>query len=776
MAVEITSIQFTDEYSGSGATKNDFLMGSFVDKITAYVSVAIHWETLGIQAAFNTNKTIKRLDNYSFIRDGFKQGDTFEVTGTTAGVNDGSYTIDTITDSTITTIEAIPVTGIYTLVDLNGTTQINAVDFFYNLIENSAALSFVSLTDNQSIQKYSASKANWVATETVNFSTATPSIGWQTGTGSVIKNTDADLASNYRQEFVFTHTFYVAPFFLTGQLIYSEGKYQYPSYFADTNSLKYVARVDGRYDTVNPTAPHTTDPNYPYQLGNVGWFDEFLNGGTPEYTLTSVAYKDTLTNDPLTTVQLDRDTTVTVILASANNHFVSNPQLALNFFICPDDESDYVNTKDNQLVRNFRQDRKLMVIDGSTANGVYYGTDYQALKTISAVANSDVQCTLTFIVSFSQATQTYLLARDENNRKFILMATPEMGGVAEMFDTDRNAVLIDFNSVSYDQDDSTLLTWQDTQFYQYPDTVANPKTDYKGVIGDQVLSRNLFTVDNDSTPIDLTLEIRVVNDSTGDYFVLEKYQQQFPESELQGLICESNLPTVLGYNMASDDPRNQAYLYRNTAIDTASQFGYEFDYGFVMRYETWRYVTEFDTAFACDHSENWSIYSLIDGWNIKHVVTVNVEKDDHTTTFERTSNITLQDGDYSDDGFGGQIVVEKDTYYTGSSGLVDAKGLIFTDQDTHVKLTLTGDFSALPSGATDYYGYLALDVENTGGEKTRDVVTSEEDPLETSVWMTRAMITKVDNSTITIESDIDYTKLDITIKSYLITGRFGFKY
>ncbi len=777
--VEITNIEFKDEYSGSGASPNPFIMGSIADKLIAYVSISVHWESLQVQAIFNsTNKTIKRNDNYSFIRDGFKKGDSFEITGTTAGVNDGTFTIDTITDSTITTIEAIPSSGVYSLVDFNGLTQVNALNFYYNLIENNSPLSFISLTDNQSVQKFVVGKSNWVATETVNFEQATTSIGWQTSqSGTCEKLTDSNLASNYTQTFLITQPLWVVPLYLSGDLVYADGKLVPPPYFNDTNSLKYVTRIDARFNTVNPSIPHTTSIDYEFDFGNIGWFDEFLNGGVPEYSLVSIVYTDFITGDVVDSLQINRETIVTCVVSSTNGRFTGSAQQCLNFFYCPDDQRDYVDTRLTDLLDNFRFDHKLITSGGVAVNGINYGTDYQALTKITSVNTTANLLTVTFSVDFSSATQTLLEGKDATNRKYILSVTPQKEASTYLGDTDRNAVLVAFDIAMIDLDDATLLTFQDTEFFQYPETTTNASTDFKGFIGDYALSRSKFIIDGDATPQNIKVEILAYNNVTEESFVLQTYSQQFPESELQGLVCDSNLPQVLNYKLASDDLYNQVYLYRTTALDTATHFGWAFDYGFVMRYEQWRNVPEYATAFACNHTQDWSIYSLLTDWDLKFLLTVNVELNDNVTTFERISSITLRDDSFADDGFGGTIVPTLETFYTNGSGtLVDAHGMIFIDQDTHVKLTFVGDFSALPGSAIGYSGYLALDIENEGGEFTRELCVVQENVLETSPWMDGAFLEKVDDNTITIEGDLDYTKLDIKNKEYLLTGRLRFKY
>ena len=782
--VEITGINFTDEYTGAGATKNPFLMGSMGDALIAYVDVSVHWESLKIICIFvSTAKTIERRDNRSFIKAGFSKGDTFTIVGSAS--NAGNYTIASISadGSTITTVEAL-VDETASGVSFYGTTPILAVDFYSNLIENSAPLSFISLVDNQTQQKLSGGKAAWVAGETVNLLQATTSIGWLTGaTGTVIKNTIANNASGYKQTFTITKSFAITPYVLSGQVTRLNGKLVYPPYFLDTLSLKYVAKVNARYDTINPIIPHTTDPNYVYPLGNVGWFNEFLNGGVADYTLTSVAYTDVATSLPVTQIDLARDTQVVAVLNSAAGNFLGGgigvgSFVALNFFYCPNDQTDYVNTTTNQNT-NFRLDRKLLTVGAASVNGNGFGTDTQAIKSITAVFNNANQVTVTFTVSLSAYNKSFLQGKVSTNRNYILMATPQKRASTKLADTDRNSVLIDNNSFIWNQDDATLLTFSDTNFFQYPDTTTNAYTDYKGMIGDHVLSRSRFTINNGATPIDFTTQIVAVNSVTGESFDLEKYTQTFPSDDTNGQACSDVAPQILNYKLPSSDPRNQAYLNRNVALDTVTDFGWEFYYGFVLRYETWRQVPNFASAFNCGHSQDWSIYGLQPNWSIQHWTTINVSKGGYTTQFQRQANITVLDDAFSDNGYGGVLALQIDTYYADANGFQNAKGLILGDQDTHVKLTITGDLNTLPVGANGYYAYLALDVSGIGGELFRDVATSEEQPLVNSGWKQSVLVTAVSSQGVThidIECDIDFTKLDLQNKQYLITGRLGYKY
>lgn len=773
--VEILLIGFTDAYTGSGTTKNGFLMGAIGDVITATIGISVHWESLQVLVAFDSAaKTIERRDNRSWTESKFQQGDTFTIVGSVS--NAGNYTIASISQdgSIITTVETL-VTEIASGVDFHGTTPVSAFDFYFNTPMNQGVNNdFSSLVDTNNIQKQSANKPVWNDGDIVNLSANTISKAWITDTTDTITKIST---TNYAQIFTIVNTFVITPYFLNSQQsLFSP--LTYPPYFANGSSLKYILRADAKFSVNSPAVVHTTSTSYNFQLGNVGWFNEFLNGGTPDYALVSVSYADIVTSLPVTSPDLQNDTVVTMILNSAAGNFGAGSKINLQMIYCPLDLVDYINTKTNQK-QNFRLDSQMLIVGAGAVNGVNYGTDYQSIKTITAILNSANQVTITFTISLSAVTKTILKNKSDSNRKFLFWATPQKLASTYLGDTDRNAVLGDFNNYAYNQDDTTLLIFQDVLFYQYPDITTNGYTNYSGFIGDQVLVNSKFIIDNGATPLDFTAQVMAVNSVTGESFELSKYTQQFPADELNGKICSDITPTLLNYKLPQQDPRNQVFLNRNVALDTSSAFGYEFSQGFVLRYETWRDAPNFTSAFSCTHTQDWSIYALMPNWALKYAVTINVTKSGHITQFIHYADIIAKDDTFSDDGFGGLITPTVQTFYTDSqNNLMSANGIIQNDQNTHVRISFasTGSsFVSLPPNAIGYYGYIALDVEDIGGEFLRDITTTESEPLDDSAWIASVLITTSDTR-IDLEADIDFTKLDLKNKTYLITGRFGFKY
>lgn len=786
--IDILSILHYDEFTGTGATGSPYLMGSFMDKITTKVQVSVHWETLSLLCTFNSSaKTITRNDNRSFYDDEWSVGDTFAITGTAS--NNGNFTIAIISanGSTITTVESLTNESTNSA-NLYGKTSVNCLDFYFNLIENSATFSVNSLTDTNQPCKKTASKTTWSVGDTVDLVQATTSLGWDNGSGTVTRNSDV----GYNRIFTIQHTYFVSPYYLAGQqvctgkttgtyltnpAILSWGSIVYPSYFSNNNSLKYVCSVNSRTSLSNPNTNHSTNTSYPFQLGNIGYLNEFLNGGTPNYSFTNEtiqysfggsAYHYNIDFNCISQFE----SYINVADGSVTTGGLGlGTNVIIDFIYCPQTTPRYSNTTTN-MNQNFLLDRVVMACGNSGINGENYGTQYQVLD--EAYANPVDANTILFgfRINPSSYVKNFIKNLPIGNRKVMITATFQKASVTDLQTTDRNAVLIYFDNCRYNLEDSTLLSFTDTTFHQFPDTTLNTFTDYKGFIGDTILSKSYFTVDNTAKLTSVSAEIQAINIVTGETITLQKTNNSIQNDDG---ICQP-IQETNRYKLPLNSPFNQTVFNRNVALDTETTIGYEFDYGFIGRYETWVTVPEASKSFTCENFQDWSVYSLEPNWTLALVITADVLKDNYTTTFIHQSPFTLYDETYSESGFMSQLQSEIKTYYQDVTGYVDAKGLILRNQNTHVVMIINGDFNSLPSSATGYAGYLALDMIDSGGVYYRDMVDTQNQPLNDSLWIEQSFISVVDTSTIMIEADIDYTKINPTMKSFTITGRLYYTY
>ncbi len=776
--VDILSISFKDEYHPLG-TPSDYLTGSVLDKITAVVNLKVHWESLGISVVFDaTAKTIKRADNLSWLSAGFALNDTFDIVNTTAGINDGTFTIASITPDTITVNETIPSSGVYSNVDFHGTTPVNAVDFYFNLIKNSDIPNFVSFTDGPNLQKKSAGKTTWGTTETVSLSVASQSQAWDSQTDITTGTAYKAFIVAYAQYFTITHTFYIAPLFLSGQQVnlssLFSGTPSYPDYFKSSECLRYVCRLDARFSQNGPITSHSTDNDSPVlKNGNDGWFNEFLNANPAKYRLKSITYKDSITQAAVSRLNADKNVDVTILITSQDGFSLTKyPKMVLGILYCPLLSSDYQNTY-TDLVYNYKYDRQIFTTGDAASNGERYGTDLQALTNItSAIITGDLR--ISFTVSLKTFMSTFIRGKASTDRNYLIYVTPEEKSITGPLTTDRNAVLCDFNNYDIITDNSSLINYPvDIAFYEYPALTTCAFTDYKGFIQDGMLSKIKLQVLKGGILTDLSVKIQAYNSSTGSSFDLETFSLNFSSKYSTDNEIVNPITQLRNFYLSTSDPRNEISFYRNAAIDTVNYFGYELDYGCKLRYETWRQVPQFDQAFTANHTEDWSIYSLASGWEVRFIVVANATNSDgsNPTEFDQIANMAIKNKSFSDDGFGGPVSITIETFSgTGQT----YNGFIVTDGTTHVRAVINGNFASFPPIATGYYGILSLDVPVNGGYMTIQQTTNSELPVTGGLWLNQAVLTKKNNNEIWIEADIDETQLDLIVEKYLISCRFGF--
>lgn len=779
MSVYIDSISFADEYTSAGGGGVAFLLGSVGDKITATINLTIKWNSLSIPVVFNaTNQTITRTDNGSFIRDGFRDDDTFTVVDSSS--NNGNKVIDTVTDLVITTVGAL-VNETSVGVTLHGTTPVTALDFYYNLIENTAAEDFTSLSDRETKQKFNVSGLS-DSMAAATFTTPTNSKGWINGSATI----DDGVFTTYEQKYVITHTFFITPLFLASQLAnLQNGLPPAPDYFKNGNALKYICQLDAKFSNIDPNITHTSEGLFTFKYGNTGWFDEFLNGIDPEYTLESIAYTDADTGDDMDSIDFGKETDVTIRISSATGKFeVAGSPMVLNIMYLPTTESSYVNTT-KTYQQDFTWDRKMLTTD-TASNGENFGTDYQILTDITCVQiNADI-AEITFTADFSSFLQTFFADKDANDRNFLIWITPQDKDVTTTVGTDRNAVICDVNSLEYDTTDSSLfLVDGPVQFYEHPDYSATPYSDFKGWPTDTIYSQGFFKVKKGSFMQSLRIVIEAEpTDTTKQSFKLE--EKIFNTEQFLGPddIEEINIEEQRQFRIPTEYPWNDMNLVRHDGIDDAEYAGYKFQYGFKLRHETWLQLVNYYRDFLEQHTQDWSTYSNTSGWTTYYNVYASVrDANGNVTEFQHQCDLLVkQYSDYYESGVGEPILTIIQTFVDDDvEGEVDIEEQILIDEITIVRATFTGNFATFPSGGYDgYYGILYLDIFGAGGINKIDQCSSEISRVSDSAWLgytvdsANATLTKVNDTTITLEARINYEKLDPN-NIYVIGARLGLR-
>jgi hypothetical protein len=421
MPVYITNRTFSDEYTGTSTGR--FLNGVIGDRITAEISFYIKWSTEDCLLTFNDIEgTITRSDyGGSFINDGWRVGDTFDVTGTSS--LDGSY-IGGILEVTDTVIRVsnnpleLPGSEVAESASLWGTTLITAIDYYYNLCENETE-DFFNLSDRETKPRFSAYDlyASGGGSDTMEVSTN--SKAWVNGSATIYEGTITD---DYRQEFTIEHTFDITPQWIAAQQEnFENGIPPAPQYYADRLALKHIFKIDAKFVGDDPDIPHTG--GITNIKGNTSWFDEMNNGSDSPYTVSSITYTDVTASGSVDSIQRCGETDVTMVITSTVALFNNNTEFLLGHFFCPKSETVYINQRTNEYNDCFRYDRALLTGTSTGVDGDEMGTDNQMLTDINVSIDSTTQVTITFRASPSTAIQTQMAAQDEYDMQYTLFLT-----------------------------------------------------------------------------------------------------------------------------------------------------------------------------------------------------------------------------------------------------------------------------------------------------------------------------------------------------------------
>ena len=412
------------DFTYTGTTYTEYLFGSVGLKVNADIRIDVHWKIENANMQFRTSDdSIERLDRWlgSFIDSGFQAGDTITVSGTVS--NNGSWTINSVDDNFIfvtgNLTDEIVVCSIY------GDTPIIAMDFYPNLVENGAPLNLYNLTDRQTVPHYYADTITTDAANPTVMTIGTNSRGWVTPTdGATIYRLSF---TNHIQTFVISHTFNITPIYLQNHL----GNIQNlspPSAvpYLDRWSLKYIFTAEGKYAAYNPDPAHTTEGHIVFPKGQVGWFNEFVNGRSTTWTKQSITYSDNATGAGLSAIDyckvIDVDARLMSQSATGNNTYI------VQVMWLPRNESVYINTATDYKT-NFIYERAVVSIGGATVQGENTG-DYHFLKNVTATSVSANNPKIVFQIDYSQTIKDILDVKNTDDLNYLIFITAFNGVTA----------------------------------------------------------------------------------------------------------------------------------------------------------------------------------------------------------------------------------------------------------------------------------------------------------------------------------------------------------
>lgn len=851
MPVYIDSIKFQDDYtgliSGNGSDIGiDQLMGCVGDFMYVKINFNISWYILDANMTFSSSSksiTLNNcnslsvnlsslsqqtknvfnniLNNNSFVSAGFKIGDTIVITGTTMGIDDGTYTIATISDNVITVNESIASDGAFSGVNCYGATNINALDFYYNMVGNTQSPTtsttlFNSLTDPKAVQKFSGvtSPLYYGTTYTLN-PNATSHAWWVKevdGVNCVPTVTSYGITADYKQEFSIIFPFLITPLFLAEQLtilrnandqtdttILNTNGFSVPNYFQN-QCLKFICQIDARYNIYTST-PDQTSAGVTFNSGNTTWFDTFYPTGiylagnyltNVQYTLGSITYTDVSAN-VLTELDVKNITNVSVILNHTTGAAITSGHYVVNFMWLPTNPGEYQNyTNANQATFRevFLHDRCFTSVGAGAANGDQFGTGLQAITNVTTSAHTG-GVKVNFKIDLGAFSKSTLENVDVSNRNYLIWITPQSPLSTALDNTDRTAVIADVNLATYNTDDSSLMT-ASTVFYTYPQTYTNSTTDFSAYIGQYGLATTQFAVKIGSIVESMINEVIVeVYDSVSgivqDTFPLESWSNTTNDT-FDGNISQINIVTSRGFSLDINNPYNIRSIVRAPQLDTTTFYALTTQYPFQIGYQYWLTLPAFDPMFVRYHTQYWPVYTQGFAGNnptksfwtgtlksrIRYRQTWNIldPSTGITTQFLQYSDINAYDQGRNG---GAQVDIETSDVYGNS-----LNGVLASDIPTTIQVTYTGNFTP-PVGAT-IQGSITVSYNN-GNTLIFDTLSTLDIIQETpnSLWNVPLLITtdptsvtligtiNLQNSPIPATNVIIYSNVWYTLDNNLVT-------
>jgi len=641
MAINITSILFQDDYTGTYTLGTDtgvpFLMGNIGDFMYVTIDAEIGWSVLNKEMTFvSSSSTITITNGTSWIDAGFKVGDTIIVNGTAN--NNSSFTIIAISLNILTTLESLTdetasSTNVY------GITPIQSIDLYYNLVGNNDQITYISLTDIESFQKYSGDITS-IYSGSYTLQQNSTSLAWQTlevdGIDCSPVLTTSGYSDDYKQLISIVFPFLITPFTQPGQLQLIQNAYAQsigvnpnntnlipPRYFFQ-QCLKFIYQIDAKFSLTNPIADHSSNPLTIFSNGNSAWFNGFFPTGTifngslitkKQYNFISITYSDALTN-VISSFDYNQVSSVEMVIEKINGNWNSEDDLiVLNFCWIPNNSANIQGySQQNQINfrRSYLHDRCRTVVNALPTNGDQFGLDTQVITNLSTTI-SGATLTINFDVDLGSYCKSVF---SENNKDFMFWVSPETIIVEEesiittLNTCDRSALLCDVNETFTNTDDDKLFeiitAGSDNVLFLNETPSAAQCTDIRGMIGTYNRAKCDFKVKDNCTinSINLSFECNV----NGMTFPIEQWNNRTSDF-WDGVGTQIQINEYAGFDIKQDSPFQIRSINRLPASDGGGYIAYRLYYSFQLGYKFWDNINNFPPEVLFWHNQYWAAYT-----------------------------------------------------------------------------------------------------------------------------------------------------------------------
>lgn len=730
------------------------------------------------------NGNILRRTQGSWIEDGFQAGQNVTFIQDYTGIPSTNLpsveftgTISALSHSEILFTASIGSAGAKSDHALVCTDKFDGLIYKFGLIENNEAESYISPYTNDIQGYYYGSIDTTTPTEHTMVVSGgnTASKSWYSGDATVKYISSSDplsLSVSYLHEYEITQIFVINPLFLESFVDNYTDETQ-PDNFIGNNTIKHICSYEFRYDLTNPnTSVRIVDSG---NLGNVGWFGENYNGFNGIYSISDVAYVDTLSATSVDALQLKRKTTVSGRLNGSG--FTNTSKVGAYFHWCAP-LSIYADKQDT-----FNETFLWDSIIGTMSSGTYEVSGSDRIKRFELTYVSASRIDFEMDIEFSDDEIELInpdLLSSVSDRYFIGI---QAGNTNATDTSDKVINQVDCNVFDVDLDVENLCRFENQRFYSHElDEDTGGHTDYKGWKQDGVLFASSIILNKALESNLKALSVRLVayNTVTSETFDIQKYNVSIAD-----LVVVNAVPTyqrlefdnTRGFLLASEDQFNQVYLFFNNPANDEQEI--ELKIGLKFDWQSWIKLADADTVFYSSSldsngmGKDASRYSMNENYVIRLLIDADCKQTSEVATryTDMSPNLDIYGWglDGNDPENWSQVI---ETFDLDDN---DLGGAVLENADTKFKITWTPQ-SGSTSDFDNQWAIHRIEADGAVGYSAIDELSSIRDSrvgnkLKPLTGETYLKIT--DNGTsIETECLIDFTKLSPGVQ-YNLSGRLG---
>ena len=736
-------------YSANTSVYTQNLVGNVGDKILYTFDTLIRWYldfTSSLQVTVSGTSTILTRNYGSWFDDGFSIGDSCYFGA--GGLGTDLIVITAISETTLYyTGGSLIIDDTYTTGTIYGYTQLTAINFKPNLINNNELFNVTSKVSGNDCSYY----ASGISTSFVNFTKS----GIYSDFVSGNKNRVKFIAySGQYQKFSFEYEFIITPFFLESFKTNLDNS-TIPDLYNNLNSLKLAFECDFLTILSNPNTKKTV--RYDSNLGSTGWFNENFNGFNNLYSIDSVVLKDS--NDNVISSLLTNYTNKFEV--TVNGSFNSSNNVGVVLFACPK-QSSYTNTT-TTLEENFVFDNAITAEGGSLSTGY---------NSILDNVEADIVAGKMVIKGQIEFTSAQIaLIKDLN---YVLGVTVANGTLSSS-SSDKVTLIADYNAFSLGNL-YPLCGVDEIRIFQHPENIqtAEGSSSVTAWNEDGLIIKMPLKLDISKEAFLNTLEFSLIAyKDASNYFILDNFVFNFEYTVVSG-VQMINYADVRGYSLT--DEFNDVFL-SYVSSDTDYHY-YEIQIGQKISWKDWIKNINADTIFYDNTKTNNNLnykasnYSNLNGYDIKFVLTANCTGlDENGLEFTSDFNYISPDQNINDYEENNNWTAEIKT--KSVDGAVNYGGVIRTDKDTLIETT----FTRISDFRTGYNFWAVQRIEESlnnsvGIYELSSVLDSVSNNILKPVSDETYLKLVIDDSAKTVVTTclIDYAKLDIS-KTYKLSTR-----